>query len=112
MWGLSRYVQCGGGVTQHGGGVYCAIARAGVQSVLDSAVREYKQVAQKDCKLTVSSEQYLSPDWCVGGGQSSPPQVVVPPPYSLPILPVLEVLSFRSPGAPSESPTPLRADCS
>ena len=33
-----------------------------VKGVLDAAAREYKQVAQKDCKLVVSSEQYLPPD--------------------------------------------------
>ena len=67
-WGLSVE---GWGLSVEGWGLLCR-AQSDVQGVLDAAAREYKQVAQKDCKLVVSSEQYLPPDRCVGGGSSSP----------------------------------------
>ena len=54
--------------------------------MLDAAALEYKQVAQKDCKLVISTEQYLPPDRCVGEGSLALKMVALSPspPPSLP----------------------------
>ena len=47
--------------------------------MLDAAALEYKQVAQKDCKLVISTEQYLPPDRCVGEGSLALKMVALSP---------------------------------